>query len=528
MKRVLLLLSLFIAACATSPQRNQDLVNRAVDAMGGADALGGVKTLSVKATSRQWEPEQSVNASGEMRFANESTIESIGDVASRSARINWVKNFEYPSKRTFTFSEILTPEAGYVAGIDSNGRNKESRESNPPGHAMSSLRLAATQREFRRASPLLLLEMRRSPDRLSANPDIIVGGVTYPAVNYKAAPDQTFTVMFDPQSGLPARIRTLDWDNIYGDSAYDLVLSDWRAFGGIKVAASRQYQLNGKTIIEVKIADVAFNGPVNAAGFAIPAAAKESAAKPGTANVPYQWVLRRQMIGTYLDSDNPSFDTKAVSGLSLVELAPGVQHTTGGAANSLIVEMRDHLIVFDAPASDWQSNWTIKAAKEKYPGKPIKYLVLTHHHMDHAGGMRAYAAEGVSIVVGKGNGDHFRKHLAAPMSLDPDLQARDLSRTPVIEVADKQTFSDGKRDVAAYVIENPHANGMMIGYVSDAKIGFVTDLWSPGRDPLPPKINPGLAAVFNGVKKAGIAPVKFAGGHGSVGDFAPLAALASK
>ena len=73
-------------------------------------------------------------------------------------------------------------------------------------------------------------------------------------------------------------------------------------------------------------------------------------------------------------------------------LAPGVQHTSGGSGNSMIVEMRDYLIVFDAPASDWQSNWTIKAAKEKYPGKPIKYLVLTHHHMDHAGGMRAYAA----------------------------------------------------------------------------------------------------------------------------------------
>ena len=94
MKRLLVLLTLFIAACATSPQRNQDLVNRAVDAMGGADAFGSVKTVSVKGTSRQWEPEQSLVAGGEMRFANESTFEEAGDVATRSARIDWVKNFE--------------------------------------------------------------------------------------------------------------------------------------------------------------------------------------------------------------------------------------------------------------------------------------------------------------------------------------------------------------------------------------------------------------------------------------------------
>ena len=438
-----------------------------------------------------------------------------------------MKNFSYPSTRTFKFSEIVTADAGYVAGIDSNGRNKQSLESNPPGHSMSSLRLATTQREIQRASPLLLLRMRNDPDALSASPDIAVGGVSYPAVNYKSG-NVTFTVLFDAQTGLPARIRTMDFDNVYGDSAYDLVLSDWRTFGGIRVATSRQYQLNGRTISEAKISDLVVNPPVSAERFAIPAAAKAVAAKPASGAVPYQWVIRRQIIGTYMDSENISYDALAVPGLRLVELAPGVQHTAGGAGNSLIVEMRDYLIVFDAPASDWQSNWTIKAAKDKYPGKPIKYLVLTHHHMDHTGGLRAYAAEGATIVVGKGNGEHFRKHLAAPFTLDPDLSSRDLSRTQVIEVADKQVFSDGKREVSAILIDNPHCNGMMIGYVGDARIGFVTDLWSPGRDPLPPKINPALAAVFNGVKKAGISPMRFAGGHGAVGDYAPLAALASK
>jgi hypothetical protein len=109
------------------------------------------------------------------------------------------------------------------------------------------------------------------------------------------------------------------------------------------------------------------------------------------------------------------------------------------------------------------------------------------------------------------------------------LTARDLSRTTIVEVADKHVLGDGQREVHAYVLDNnPHADGLLIGYVPDAKLGFATDIWSPGAGPLPDKLNPALAALVAGVKKAGIAPTRFAGGHGSVGDYAPLAALEGK
>ena len=42
------------------------------------------------------------------------------------------------------------------------------------------------------------------------------------------------------------------------------------------------------------------------------------------------------------------------------------------------------------------------------------------------------------------------------------------------------------------------------------------------------KLNPNLAALVAGVKKAGIAPTKFVGGHGGIADYAPLAALEGK
>ena len=528
MKRAafVLAIALVLVSCATMPPRGQALVSRAVQAMGGADALAGVKTFSTRGTVREWEPEQSMAAGGEMRFTCESAFEAVTDVGAGATRIDWSRKFAYPTPRSFTFTEVVTPTAGYVAGIDSNGRTKQSLESNPPAHAMSGLRLAAAQRELRRSSAGLLLEMLRNPDRVTAASDVTVAGAASPAVDYRVG-DQTLTVMFDRSTGLPARVRTLDYDNIWGDVTYDLVLSDGQTIDGLRVATTRKYELNGRVVSETKIASAKVNGAVASDLLAIPDAFKTGAAKPATGAVPYQWVLRRQFIGTYLDSDVPSYDTRTTSGLRLVELAPGVQHVVGGSHHSLLLEMRDHVIVFDAPVTDWHSNWVLGAVRTKFPGKPVKYVVLTHHHMDHAGGIRAYAAQGATLIVGKGNGDHFKRVLAAPFTRNPDLAARDLSRTPIVEVAERHVITDGQREVHAYRIDNPHADGLLIGYVPDARLGFATDIWSPGA-PLPDTLNPALAALVAGVKKAGISPARFAGGHGSVADYAPLAALEGK
>ena len=103
----------------------------------------------------------------------------------------------------------------------------------------------------------------------------------------------------------------------------------------------------------------------------------------------------------------------------------------GGTANNLIVAMKDHLVIFDAPYGEQQSRWVIDAAKAKYPGKPIKYLVLTHHHMDHTGGMRTYVAEGATVVVPQGAQGLFRQGCARRRTPSrPTLSRRPATRRP--------------------------------------------------------------------------------------------------
>src|SRR5437588_7878678 len=136
MKRTLAVLAIsWLAAGAAQQTREQSLVNRAGEALGGAQR-DAVRTVSVKGTIKQWEPEQSEVPGGEMRYANEANWEFAQDLQKRVSRADWEKKFVYPTPRTYKYSEIVTPEAGFVLGIDSQGRNAQSQKMNPPAHSM--------------------------------------------------------------------------------------------------------------------------------------------------------------------------------------------------------------------------------------------------------------------------------------------------------------------------------------------------------------------------------------------------------
>src|SRR4030095_14219771 len=91
MKRTLLLLLLLgVGVCVATPLYAQDLINSALAAMGGADAVAQVKTLVVKGTVRYWEPEQSMVAGGEPRHTADATVEMKGDFTSHAGSGDWV------------------------------------------------------------------------------------------------------------------------------------------------------------------------------------------------------------------------------------------------------------------------------------------------------------------------------------------------------------------------------------------------------------------------------------------------------
>ena len=488
-----------------SAQSPTDLVKQAVDALGGADALRAIKTVVGKGDAKHWEPGQSNSVNGESRFLGDSKFMLSGDVASRTVRADWDRGMLYPAVEKLKYSEIVAPTHGAV--IDDKGEAKP----------MSGIRLASLQRELLRGAPTLLLQALDSPQSLSAIEDQKLGDQTLPAVVFTRGANK-FIVIFDRATKLPAAVRTRDEDNIWGDSNYDMVLGDWKTVGGVKIAHSESYRLNAMEVQRLSFTEITANATIEPATLAIPDAVKAAAKPPATGNVPYQWVIRRIFLGRFTDSDAIYFPPGG--GFKLVELSPNVQMVQGGGANNLIVNMKDGLAVFDAPTDDGQSKWVIDAAKAKYPGKPIKYLVLTHHHMDHTGGMRAFAAEGATVIVPAPDKAYFEQVIKAAHTLEPDAQQKAMKPATVQEVKDTFSIKDDMAEINLYNIPNPHVDGYLLIHVVKDNILWVTDLISP-RGPI--ARNPQTLAVGEALRKHNITGALIAGGHGVTAKQADIA-----
>src|SRR5262245_65787055 len=130
-------------------QSGVDLVKQAVEAQGGAAALGAAKSTVLKVEAKHWEPGQSYSPTGEAKFLGDSTYTQTVDNTSRTVRIDWDRDMKYPAVERLKFSEITTPNFGVV--IDDKGVQTP----------MSGIRLAAHWRERERASPRLLARALR-------------------------------------------------------------------------------------------------------------------------------------------------------------------------------------------------------------------------------------------------------------------------------------------------------------------------------------------------------------------------------
>jgi glyoxylase-like metal-dependent hydrolase (beta-lactamase superfamily II) len=493
-----------LAQTATA-QSGADLARQSVAAQGGAAALSSAKTTIIKGEAKHWEPGQSYSPTGEARFLGDSTYTQTVDNVNRTARVDWDRDMKYPAVERLKYSEITTPTFGVL--IDDKGVQQP----------MSGIRLAAHLRERERASPRLLVRALEAPESISALPDQTIGDRSLPAVSIKTRAG-TFSVLFDRTTHLPAAVRTRDDDFVYGDSNYDLILSDWKDVGGTKRAHTLSFQINGMEVQRLTLKEVAIDAPIPANTFAVNDDVK-ARAKAAANEVPYQWVLRRIFLGRFLDSDKVYFPENG--GFKLVELAPNVQHVVGGSANNLIVAMKDGIVIFDAPVDQGQSRWVIDAAKAKYPGKPIKQLVLTHHHMDHTGGTRAYAAEGAEIVIPGQARPFFEKMFQAEHKLSPDALARQPKPAKIVDVKDTMSLKDETVEINLYNIPNPHSDGMIIGHVVGPNLVWVTDLISP-RGPI--GRSPATVAVGDALRKVSIAGSTIVGGHGTTAKQADIAA----
>jgi glyoxylase-like metal-dependent hydrolase (beta-lactamase superfamily II) len=174
------------------------------------------------------------------------------------------------------------------------------------------------------------------------------------------------------------------------------------------------------------------------------------------------------------------------------KLAEGVFRITG-AYNALAVEMADHIVLFEpGPQSPERARAIITETRRVFPGKPIRYGVISHHHLDHTGGLAEVVAEGITIVTPEVNRAYLMSAMSAPRTLAPDALAKS-GRKPVVEgfTGDKRVFQDGTRTFEIHVIKGlPHADGLVVGWLPKERLLVYADMFNLPTEATGPVPNP--------------------------------------
>jgi glyoxylase-like metal-dependent hydrolase (beta-lactamase superfamily II) len=159
--------------------------------------------------------------------------------------------------------------------------------------------------------------------------------------------------------------------------------------------------------------------------------------------------------------------------------------TTGpGSYDSVIVEFKDYVMMLEAGQSEARGLAYIAETKKLIPNKPIRYVMNTHPHSDHTGGLPALVAEGATIITQKNNEAFLERALNTPRTLLNDTLAKNPKKAKIEAVLEKKVYTDGTRTVEMYHVSPvPHSNGLMIAYIPKEKILFQGDfsLPAPGQ-----------------------------------------------
>ena len=148
------------------------------------------------------------------------------------------------------------------------------------------------------------------------------------------------------------------------------------------------------------------------------------------------------------------------------------------------------------------------------PNKPLRYVVSTHHHFDHAGGLRGFAAEDVLIVIQEASGGYYEALGTALHSriVEPDTLARTPRQVHYVRVQDRHIFSDDMNELQLYHVQTlQHASDMLIAYLPRQGIVLQADLYSPvpeGTAPTPRN----MALLYN-IQRVSITPTRMVSVH---------------
>ena len=270
--------------------------------------------------------------------------------------------------------------------------------------------------------------------------------------------------------GYVEKVETTIDNNVLGDIVWDAVYTDWKDFGGVKFPTHIVQHQGAPVYFDLKISDVKVNAPVDLT----PPAGRGGRGGPGGGR------------------GGPGRGEPA--GPISEDLGGGFWLVTGGYA-AVIADFKDYIVVIEGPSNDMRANQIIAEAKRLVPNKPIRYVINTHTHFDHSGGLRAFVAEGATIITHQANESYYQKIFTNPHTLVPDKlsQMNPQPKLKIETMGDMKVLTDGEHTINLYLVEgSTHAMGMIMAYLPKQKVLIEADEFNVGQAnaPTPASINP--------------------------------------
>ena len=290
------------------------------------------------------------------------------------------------------------------------------------------------------------------------------GGVKTILVSFSAPAPQKYRFQGTVNSqNLVEKVETWIDNPVLGDMLIETTYSDYKDFGGVKFPTKVVQKQGGAPTLDLTITDVQPNAPV---AIEVP---------PNVAQAP------------------PSPTVRVES----QKIAEGVWYLTGGSHHSTLVEFKDHVVVIEGPQNEERSLAVIGEVKKLVPSKPIRYLVNTHQHFDHSGGIRTYAAEGATIVTHQIYKPYYEKIFSNPWTLNPDRLAQARKKAKIEGVVGQKVLFDGTgRELALHHVKgNPHNDGMLMAFLPKEGILIEVDVFAPPAPNAPPPATPNPFSV---------------------------------